>query len=81
MTLGGRELFPVGQSHPLIGVPYSRTVAMEKGWYTLHIEQHDPLKKNYESLELEWEGPGIPRQSIPAAHLFHNTMQMDKITP
>jgi len=69
MKLGGRELFPRGQSHPLIGVPYSKAVALEKGFYSLHIEQTDPLKKN--SLELDWVGPGIKRQAIPAAQLFH----------
>ena len=71
MKLGGRELFPKGQSHPLIGVPYSTAVALEKGCYNLHIEQEDPLKHRYETLELEWVGPGIKRQPIPASQLFH----------
>ncbi len=71
LKLGGNELFPMGQSHPLIGVPYSKTVALEAGFYSLHIEQKKPLAKPYETLELDWTGPGITRQPIPAAQLFH----------
>ncbi len=70
MKLGGQELFPMGESHPLIGVPYSRTVALLKGYYSLHIEQNDPLRKKL--LELDWTGPGITRQPIPASQLFHH---------
>ena len=71
LKIGDRVIFALGHSNPMIGVPHARTVALERGLYSLSIEQNNPLKKKYETLELEWEGPGIKRQAIPSANLFH----------
>ncbi len=51
-------------------VTQSAPVRLEAGMHALRIEYFE--KGGNESLELEYEGPDLPRRAVPGTHLFHS---------
>jgi hypothetical protein len=44
-------------------------IGLKKGWHPIHVDYcQNGLAK---SLVLEWEGPGVAKQQVPAEVLFH----------
>ncbi len=52
--------------------PQPKTTALHlaKGDHSLHLDYF--VDRNKPFFQLEWEGPGLPRQDIPAKALFHH---------
>ncbi|MCA1741924.1 MAG: metallophosphatase, partial [Bacteroidales bacterium] len=53
------------------GITNKGEAALMPGFHKIDVRFFQRLYR--QSLNLAWEGPGLPRQSIPAGSLFHET--------
>jgi len=67
LWLGGEEVIDNDGLHGSSAV--SRDLVLEAGLHELRVDFFQHL--GGVDLRLEWEGPGLPRQKVPAAALWH----------
>ncbi len=67
LYMDDKEFINTDGGHPAYEV--SRTVALKKGNYKIS-QQYFQMAGGF-SNQVSWQGPGIPKQEIPASALFH----------
>jgi len=67
LTIGGRVVVDNDEYHKRLTTKVGK-IALRAGMHALRMDYFE--RRQGPRLEIRWEGPGIPKQLIPAANLF-----------